>query len=89
MDDILLYGATVEEHDSHLEKVMQHIETAALKLNREKCSIKQSQLRFLGHLIDQSGILPDPDMVEAIRQVSPPADVQELKRILGMVNYLG
>lgn len=30
-----------------------------------------------------------PVKVEAIRQLSPPTDVQELKRVLGMVNYLG
>ncbi|KAL6491496.1 hypothetical protein MHYP_G00018410 [Metynnis hypsauchen] len=89
MDDILVHGATVEEHDHRLEKVMQRIELAGMKLNREKCSIRQNQLRFLGHLIDQSGIRPDPEKVEAIRQLSPPTDVQELKRILGMVNYLG
>ena len=46
-------------------------------------------LQGIGHLIDQSGIQPDSDKVEAIRQLSPPAGVQELKRILGMVNYLG
>lgn len=86
MDDILVYGATEKEHDCRLEKVMQRIEAAGLKLNREKCSIRRSQLRFLGHLIDQSGIRPDPDKVEAIQQLPPPADVQELRRILGMVN---
>lgn len=89
MDDVLVYGATVSEHDQRLEKAMQRIETAGLKLNREKCSIRQSQLRFLGHLIDKDGIRPDPDKVKAIQQLPPPTNVQELKRILGMVNYLG
>lgn len=33
---------------------------------------------------------PDnPDKVDAFRQLSPPQNVQELKRVLGMVNYLG
>ena len=89
MDDVLVYGATVNEHDQRLEKAMQRIETAGLKLNQEKCSIRQSQLRFLGHIIDKDGIRPDPGIVEAIQQLPPPANVQELKRILGMVNYLG
>ena len=89
MDDVLVYGATVNEHDQRLEKAMQRIETAGLKLNREKCSIRQSQLRFLGHIIDKDGIRPDPGKVEAIQQLPPPVNVQELKRILGMVNYLG
>lgn len=74
LDDIQIYGATEKEHDGRPEKVMQRMKTAGLKLNLEKCSIRQSQLRFLGHLIDCSGILPDPDEVEAIRQLSPPAE---------------
>lgn len=44
MDDIVIYGSTEEEHDRCLDKVMQRIETAGLKLNRDKCSIRQSQL---------------------------------------------
>ncbi|XP_063063818.1 uncharacterized protein K02A2.6-like [Engraulis encrasicolus] len=89
MDDVLVYGATVREHDQRLEKVMQRIEAAGLKLNRDKCSFRQHQLRFLGHLIDGEGIRPDPGKVEAIEQLPPPTNVPELKRVLGMVNYLG
>lgn len=89
MDNIPVYGATIEQHDARLEKVLHHIELAGLKLNQEKCSFRQSQLCFLGHLIDHSGVRPDPEKVEAIRQLLPPGNVQELKRVLGMVNYLG
>lgn len=49
----------------------------------------RGELRFLGYLINRSGIWPDPDKVEAIRQMSSPANVQQLKKILGMINYLG
>ncbi|XP_033991872.1 uncharacterized protein K02A2.6-like [Trematomus bernacchii] len=89
MDDILVYGTSTEQHDARLEKVLQRVESAGLKLNKDKCSLRQSQLRFLGHLIDQSGVRPDPDKVEAIHQLAPPGNVHELKRVLGMVNYLG
>ncbi len=90
MDDILVYGDSMEQHDAQLEKVMQRIDQAGLKLNKEKCSFRQSQLRFLGHLINQSGVRQrSGSKVEAIRKLSPPTNVQELKRILGMVNYLG
>lgn len=89
MDDILVYGTSMEQHNARLERVLQRIESAGLKLNKEKCSFRKSQLRFLGHLIDQSGIRPDPEKVGAIQQLPPPGNVQELKRVLGMVNYLG
>lgn len=89
MDDILVYGTTMEQHDSRLIKVMQCVQSAGFKLNMEKCSFWQSQLKFLGHLIDQSGIRPDPEKVAAIQQMPPPGNVSELKRILGMVTFLG
>lgn len=89
MDDILVYGTTMEQHNSRLNKVMHRVQSAGLKLNMEKCSFRQSQLKFLGHLIDQSGIRPDPEKVAAIQQMPPPGNVTELKRILGMVTFLG
>lgn len=89
MDDILVHGTSMEQHDARLEKVLQRVEAAGLKLNKEKCSLRQSQLRFLGHIIDQSVVRPDPEKVGAIQQLPPPKNVQELKRVLGMVNYLG
>lgn len=89
MDDVLVCGDSMEQHDAGLEKVMQRIGSAGLKLKKEKCSLRQSQLPFLGHLIDQSEVRPDPGKVEAISKLSPPTTVQELKRVLGKINYLG
>ena len=34
-------------------------------------------------------VRPDPDQVQAIRQLAPPENVHELKIVLGIVNYLG
>lgn len=42
MDNILVYGATEEQHDGRMEKVMRCIETAGLELKCEKCSGRAS-----------------------------------------------
>ena len=42
IDDILVHGSTVEEHDDRLTKVLQRLEEAGLTLNREKCQFSQS-----------------------------------------------
>ncbi|KAA8578257.1 hypothetical protein FQN60_018737, partial [Etheostoma spectabile] len=89
MDDVLVYGDTPEQHDQRLSKVLERIESAGLKLNKEKCKFRQDKLHFLGQVIDKSGVRPDPDKVKAIRGLPPPQNVQDLKRILGMFNYLG
>ncbi|TNN44668.1 hypothetical protein EYF80_045144 [Liparis tanakae] len=36
--------------------------------------------------LDRSGVGLDPDRVEAVRQMSPPAGVQELRKILGKLH---
>lgn len=80
MDDVLVYGDTPEQHVQHLSKVMARIESAGLKLNKEKCKFRQNRLHFLGQVIDKSGVRPDPDKVKAICELPPPHKVKELKR---------
>ena len=43
---------------------------------------------FLGQLIDESGIRPDPGKVAAIKTMTMPSNVAELRRFLGMINHL-
>ena len=88
MDDILIHGTTQQEHDQRLLAVLQRLEKAGVTLNREKCKFSQNAVKFLGHVIDQSGITPDPDKVNAIQKVRTPGNVGDVRRFLGMVNQL-
>ena len=69
IDDILVHGRTVEEHDKCLVGVLHRLEQAGLTLNQEKCRFSQSQVKFLGQVIDQSGIHPDHEKIRAIQSV--------------------
>ena len=88
MDDIVVHGRTQEEHDSRLEKLLSTLKQAGLKLNRNKCSFSQKSITFLGHLITKDGIRIDPEKVAAIRNIQPPRNVQDLRKLLGMINFL-
>ena len=55
MDNVLIFGKDIQEHDAKLEKVLQQIQAAGATLNQEKCQFRKSSLKFLGHLIDQTG----------------------------------
>ena len=87
MDDVLVYGKD-KEHDKQLEAVLQQIEAAGMTLNSDKCEVSKTQLKFLGHIIDQSGIRADPAKTEAIIKMSAPKNVAEVRRFVGMVNQL-
>ena len=88
MDDIIVYGRTMEEHDRHLAEVMRVLDAAHITLNKEKCRFRQSQVKFLGHLITNKGVLPNPAKISAITSLKPPKDVSDLRRLLGMFNFL-
>jgi len=44
-------------------------------------------LRYLGHVISEAGIQTDPDKVAAIRELTPPTNLRELHRCLGISSW--
>ena len=88
-DDILCHMSTTEEHERLLVRVKKRLSEVGLQLNNKKCEYLRSEISFLGHKISGKGMRPDSSNVEAIAKMAEPADVIELRRYLGMVNYLG
>ena len=39
-------------------------------------------------MIDATGISPDPAKTKAIKQMGPPTNITELRRLMGMINQL-
>ena len=88
MDDVLIHGTTREEHDERLSKVLQRLQELGMTLNSEKCYFAQTSVKFLGHVVDSSGIKPDPSKVSAILDMPAPGNVGDVRRFLGTVNQL-
>ena len=88
MDDIVCFG-DAHTHDARLQQVLQRIEESGLQLNKKKCQLKQEEIKFLGLKISKHGIQPDEEKLEAITELPAPRNVEELRSLLGMINYLG
>ena len=87
IDDILITGSSIEEHLQNLDKVLERLESAGLKLNRSKCFFLRSRIEYLGHVIDEEGLHPTEEKVQAIREAPRPKNVAELRSFLGIINY--
>jgi hypothetical protein len=87
LDDILVSGKTPQEHDSNLEKVMNRLQDAGLRLKETKCEFAKKSLTFLGHTINSEGIQPVEEKVEAVLKAPAPTNVQELRSYLGLLNH--
>ena len=89
MDDTLVFGKSQEEHDKRLLTTLSRIQSAGLTLNKEKCLFSKCTITFLGHVIDSSGVSPDPEKIAAIKDMPPPKNISDLRRFMGMVTQLG
>ena len=61
IDDIIIFGKTFDQHLHNLQQVLDRLRQAGLKLHPSKCQFLQHKVTFLGHIISQDGIYPDPD----------------------------
>ena len=88
IDDLLVWGDSVEEHDHRLRLLLQRAKENNLKLNRDKCKVRTEEIKYIGHKLSASGLKPDDEKVRAVTQLPPPQDRKELMRFNGMVQYL-
>ena len=56
IDDVLVHGKSQVEHDERLMVVLDHLQAANVTLNKAKCEFSKDSVKFLGQIIDQSGI---------------------------------
>ena len=87
LDDILVVGETEAEHVAALGEVLKRLEEAGLRLRKDKCSFMAASVTYLGYCIDDQGLHPVPEKVEAVQKAPPPRNVSELKAYLGLLAY--
>lgn len=87
LDDILVFSNTIEDHLQHIERVLSSLREHNLKLKPAKCEFFKRETQYLGFKISEEGIQPDHDKVKAIKSVSTPTTVKEVRAFIGMTSY--
>ena len=87
LDDIIIFGRTLEEHRERLSLVLSRLAEAGLKINPKKCKLLSEQVVVLGHVVSQEGISTDPKKVHIIKEWPIPANATQLKAFLGTAGY--
>ena len=87
LDDILVIGKTLEEHNVNLGKVLERMRSAGLRLQPKKCHIVCEEVQYLEHVVSGEGVRTDPKKLEAVKQYPTPTDVKTLRSFLGLASY--
>ncbi|KAM7284680.1 uncharacterized protein ISCGN_001774 [Ixodes scapularis] len=86
IDDVIVWGKTISEHQENLRLALRRISEAGLQLN-DKCMFDVDQLSFLGRVVGKEGLAPLHSKVKAIVQAPVLKDVSALRSLLGLANY--
>lgn len=87
LDDIVIYGKSLSDHNQKLCEVFDRLREANLKLQPEKCHFLNKEIIYLGHIVGTDGIRPDPGKFDAVKNFSPPKTPRQIKSFLGLTGY--
>ena len=87
LDDIVLTTETFEEHVEMLRKLLLKIKNARLTINRDKSNFCCNKVKFLGFLVNENGLMIDPDKTEPVRNYPMPKNLRQLRRFLGVASW--
>lgn len=87
LDDIVIYAKTLEEHNIKFKRLMSRFEDANLKLQPEKCEFLRTEVVYLGHVIGQNGVKPNPKKLEAVEKFPISQTLKNIKEFLGLAGY--
>ena len=87
LDDIIVFSSTWEDHLARLREVFERLRHSKLKLGPAKCTFAAKEVSYLGHRVTEEGLLPDPTLLAAIRDIPPPKTATEVRSFLGLAGY--
>ncbi len=87
LDDIIVFGRTLEEHEERLLKVLDRLKECGLKVSIDKCQFCQPKVRYVGHIVSVAGVSPDPEKIEAVTRWKMPTNLKSLRSFLGFCGF--
>ena len=88
LDDVCIVSPDWETHLLAIDRFLKKCIDYGLVLDVQKAQIAKDNLIFLGEMITKDGRLPTDKHQTAIKNYRVPSTRKELKRFLGMANYL-
>ena len=87
MDDILIFGRTLEELRTKTRTVLSKLRDNNLCLKPSKCKFEQERVDYLGMIITHNHIEMDPVKLSGIRDWPTPTKVKHVQQFLGFANF--
>ena len=87
MDDILVWGCAIEDHEDRLMAAFDRARAENLKLNKTKCKIGLQEVDYICHIITNEGLKASPTKIAAVQKMQQPHNKGGVQWFLDLVTY--
>ncbi|KAK1647671.1 hypothetical protein QYE76_065476, partial [Lolium multiflorum] len=87
IDDILIYSKSEEEHEQHLEVILETLRQHKLYAKFSKCEFWLKEVGFLGHILSAGRIAVDPAKIKTVTEWKAPTTQTEVHAFLRLAGY--
>ena len=89
LDNVIVYSRRLPQHIDDLRAMFERLRVSGLKSKPSKCQLYRNEVLYLGHVINKSGIAPDPSIIRVRATWPIPETVRAVQSFLGFVNWYG
>ena len=87
MDDILVHSSAFSTTLGLLRRVLERLRSAGLTINLPKSLFFPRTLKYLGAIIEEGRLRPDPKKVGDLEHMKEPETVHDVRSLLGFLGY--
>uniref|UniRef100_A0A0G4GBQ9 Reverse transcriptase n=1 Tax=Chromera velia CCMP2878 TaxID=1169474 RepID=A0A0G4GBQ9_9ALVE len=87
IDDVFVFSRTPEEHIEHINQVLSFLREHQLYVKVSKCAWLQTEVKFLGLVVDEKGVRPSHEKMQGLTEFAQPTDRTSLHQFLGLANW--
>ena len=87
LDDICIFAETADQMLDRIQFTFGRLKEFSLKIKPKKSFFFQAEVNFLGHILSQRGVSPNPEKVAKIKDWPVPKTSKEVHSFVGLASY--
>ena len=87
IDDIIIFSETWKDHVKHVREVLQRLRDNNLTAKPKKCKFGMRECTYLGHVVGNGQVKPDPEKLRAVEKYPVPETKKQVRGFLGLTGY--
>nr|XP_034195210.1 uncharacterized protein LOC117611386 [Osmia lignaria] len=87
IDDMVVFSSSLREHEIKVKKLLNRLREFGLTLQIDKCEFLRKEVTYLGHILTENGVKPDPRKLQAVKEFPIPKTQKNVQQFLGLTGY--